>query len=382
MNVDQRIEQVISNSTLGPISPLWGVIEVDGDLKCECRGKVRHCTPGKHPRNNLKIKPSTDPGQILAWFTLYPHANYRVEMGFGNLALDLDFRPEQEKNGPEELALWQEENDQVLPATVSTISGKNEFSKHLFFRAPNVDLSKLSSPFKGVDLKKQGYCVTAGSRHISGNYYRFENHPFSQTVEELPEAFIAHLQKKKKAKDPKEQPVFDPSQSVDDYTLPGDLQFNTGRLRPDRTVLYAIHRDSVARSLFSGQRTHTDRSSDDFALCCKLAFYTSHHWDQAIRLFMQSGLFGDKLTTWSGGNYLTNTMKRAFGSTPGNWTDKRNLRPPLPSRKQSEATLAIIDLHQRNPLLTPSQLAKELNLKPEHVRKVLQRLREKERTLA
>lgn len=364
---DDRLAELIECTTLGKIMPLWGVIENnDGTLRCECPKPPGMCkTPGKHPRKrNWLEQASKDAGQIAEWLTVFPHANFAVVCGDGIIALDADERPGDGKVGAHQLEWFELDHGRRLPYTVTVETGRCNGSKHLYFRVPDhIDVERLTSPFPGVDLKKNGFCIAPGSRHISGGLYRFadEQAPGEQEIAELPKMLLDVL--------------WPGHENQTARSLP-----KPGRFRPDWVVLRQLRLDPVAKGrFFEGERRYPkDRSADDFALACKLAFYTSHHWDQAVRLFRQSALFGDKNHSWSTGDYITETMTKAFLLTDANWTEKPRQRKSRATgakagRKISSASNAVLELKKKNPVLAPKDIATELGISPAHVRKILSR---------
>jgi len=353
--------------------PLWGIVEDEhGNLCCEC-GKPSGEThkPGKHPRSSKwREKASDDPIQIATWLQKYPHANFGIVCGERVIAVDADERPRDGKFGAQSLEWLELDHRQRLPYTVTVDSGRGNGSKHLYFTPPkNIDIERLKRPIPDVDLIKKGYCVAPGSRHIEGGYYRFadELSPDEQDVAELPQMLLDLL-----------CPDHDlyPGHDQKELKLP-----KPGRERPDWVVRNQLYRDKVTKPLFfDGERRYPkDRSADDFALACKLAFYCTHHWDQAIRLFKQSKLYA-KNHSWSTGDYVTETMTKAFLHTESNWIERPRQRASRATggkvgRKVSTATTAVLDLKKNNPAMTPKDIAGEIGLTPAHVRKILSRMR-------
>ena len=81
-----------------------------------------------------------------------------------------------------------------LPPTLKVISGGNGF--HLYFKIPKEYEAK-SFPnkflgFEGIDLLRNKNAILPGSRHKSGNYYRFDSNKESQNFEiaYLPERYL------------------------------------------------------------------------------------------------------------------------------------------------------------------------------------------------
>ena len=121
---------------LGPVFPLWGVIEgPDGQLRCECPDPdCEH--QGKHPRIRRKIikQATVDPKRLKRWFQKYPSANYAVRTGEIVLVVDVDMKPG--KDGLAALAELVAKTGEPISATVIVLSGRNTGSRHIYFRLP------------------------------------------------------------------------------------------------------------------------------------------------------------------------------------------------------------------------------------------------------
>lgn len=76
---EEREEQILLSITLGPIFPMWGVVEnPQGVLTCECGGRP-NCKPGKHPRwTGYRRKAPSDPAKLREWLRRYGHGNFGV----------------------------------------------------------------------------------------------------------------------------------------------------------------------------------------------------------------------------------------------------------------------------------------------------------------
>ncbi len=358
-------------TVLGKIVPLWGVLEdAEGNFRCECgKSDAPDCRPGKHPRAARWKKTASDaPEQIGRWLEQYPHANFGILCGDRTIAVDADQRPNEGKVGAQRLEWIELDHGQRLPFTVIVESGRGNGSKHIYFRLPaNIELQHLHSPYDDVDLIRKGYCVAPGSRHINGGYYHFadEASPAEQEIADMPKVLLD---------------IMCPGH---DQAMPDARELPApGKARPDSVVLRQLRRDAVARRLFfDGQRRFSDRSRDDFALACKLAFYCSHHWTQAVRLFRQSALFGAKNHSWSTGNYVNETLTKAFLQTEANWTEKPKKRLKRTTggkvgRTMSPVTTAVLNLHQAHPGMEPKEIAEQLGHTPARVRNILHRHRQ------
>jgi hypothetical protein len=302
-------------------------------------------------------------------------------MGHRAIALDADIRPEKGKHGLLELEVLEIDAGQRVPSTIGVLSGRGNGSKHFFFSRPDgLYLEDLHSPFHAVDLIIESYCVAPGSRHISGNYYRFDDDcsPLDQELASLPDFILNALYS------PKRQSKTNRSHSrsgsfVEEPSSPCDSA--PGRLRPDWLVRRQLSKDKIAGPLFfHGRRRHLradgtyDRSKDDFALACKLAFYTSHHWDQYCRLWEQSALFGGKDRS----DYITRTLRTAFSMTTANWTERPRKRKSRATgvkkgRRLSSDTLAVISCYSTDPAQTAVMIATRLGIGWSKVRTILSR---------
>lgn len=375
MSPESREEQILLSLALGPVFPLWGIVETTpGVLACECGGRP-NCKPGKHPRwTDYRRKATGNPNTIRLWLQRYTYANFGVVTGPVTIALDADVRDEENANGLRTLEYLELEEGERLPYTVEVLTGRDNGSRHFYFKRPaHVVLRTWSKILPGLDVRAGGgYCVAAGSRHICGGYYRFaeECRPDEQAVAELPDFVLAAL-----AESSPKTVILGPHVAYIESLAGFDTCTHTdGTTLPDGVVLGVMLRDPVARFYWSGGRRNITRSEDDFALACKLAFYCRHDLQQMYRLFLRSGLrrpkFGQKRP---GGDYALWTLKKAIQATPQTWTRKKRERPSTSTgakrgRKVSTNTLAVLDLHRRQPELTTAEIATHLGLRSKQVR--------------
>lgn len=185
MTKEEREEQILASIPLGPIFPLYGIVETTpGVLACQC--SVQNCkNAGKHPRwRNFKKKATSDPDRIRQLFRRYPEANYGVVTGSATIALDADVRSDE--NGLLTLDYLQLDEVERLPYTVEVVTGRDNGSRHFYFRtSAHAKIRTRTKVLPGLDVRAEGgYCVLPGSRHIEGGYYRFaeECSPPEQTV--------------------------------------------------------------------------------------------------------------------------------------------------------------------------------------------------------
>jgi Bifunctional DNA primase/polymerase, N-terminal len=153
----------------------WYVIPLHNpteDGKCSC-GKAlddHHRSGAKHPRiSEWQDKATTDPGQIIAWWTQWPEANIGIVAGkSGLLVLDVD----RDKGGFESLGnLFGEELDE-LPQTPTSETGGGGL--HFVFAHPGGDVGNRTGIAPGLDIKADGgQFVAPPSLHSSGRKYEW-----------------------------------------------------------------------------------------------------------------------------------------------------------------------------------------------------------------
>jgi hypothetical protein len=101
---------------------------------------------------------SVDPAQVRAWWARWPTANIGAKVPDPLLVFDVDPR-----NGG--LEGWQRLTaGRDVPDTLTTISGRGDGGKHLYFQRPAGPITRAKLP-RGIDLKASGYCVMPPSIH-------------------------------------------------------------------------------------------------------------------------------------------------------------------------------------------------------------------------
>lgn len=145
--------------------PLHG-ITLNGECTCS---KGKDCgSTGKHPRErdwaNNTIKTMQE---LKAARTKYPFLNIGIVTGGDFIVVDIDPR----HGGMESY----EELKDILPETLTVITGSNGL--HLYYKKPE-DIGEISNKtnlYPGIDIRGDGGLVVApGSKHKSGNHYRFK----------------------------------------------------------------------------------------------------------------------------------------------------------------------------------------------------------------
>lgn len=341
MTQTEREAQIQSSLFLGPMFPLYGVVEdSSGLLVCECkfdpkRSARAKCAPGKHPRWGKWMQKATqDPEQVRDWLRQFPNANFAVVTGRISIVLDVDVRLE--VNGLATLENPQFDLGKRIPATVQVETGRGGGSRHLYFAPPpHVTLGNRSKFLPGLDIRgKGGYCVAPGSRHIEGGYYRFaeDGHPDEQPLADLPDFLLDAISERAHGKVKSALQKSSKESSAVYDTIAASEQ----PALADRVVLGVMLRDTCARFYWYGGHRNPTASEDDFALACKLAFYCRHDLRQMYRLFLRSGLYRPKFEDHRpGGDYALYTLKRAIQDTSGKWIRKSvsGQASPLEPRK-------------------------------------------------
>ena len=148
-------------------------------------------------------------------------------------------------------------------------------------------------------------------------------------------------------------------------------------LPSDTQVLRVLERDPVAWRYFSSGAGIMNPSRADFALGCKLAFYTRGDLQQMYRLFMQSTLAERaKCHTMRGNvNYVQYTLQRCLSHQKDFWQPSANRpksRRPVGS-PLSAVTKSVLELITKFPAMRACEIARTLNLKQAPVRQILSR---------
>lgn len=153
-------------------------------------GKKKPLTP------NGCYDAKTNPGAINFWWGKWPDANVAVATGSisGILVIDLDYKPEENKDGPAELRSWERESGYKLPETVTAVSGSG--GQHLYYR---YDPTKIKVKSKvdliwGIDVRAEGSCIiTPPSVHACGREYFWDISPDDMPMAEADESVFALL---------------------------------------------------------------------------------------------------------------------------------------------------------------------------------------------
>ena len=152
----------------GPILPIFGVVAVDGNWRCECGD--RSCKAGKHPRIKSWVTRATkDTRQIADWAMRWPLANWAIHCTEINV-VDLDRKPGK-PDGVITLACWEDAMGVTTPDSVRVTTGTGI---QIYFQPGGLNTTS-NSDGTGIDVRaKGGYCIAPGSRHANGNVYRID----------------------------------------------------------------------------------------------------------------------------------------------------------------------------------------------------------------
>ena len=154
------------------------------DGGCSCPDGKNCSTPGKHPYGaGWQRAGTTDPDNIIAFFTRRPNSNYAMLSGSasGVVWFDLD-RQELMEDPRFDVPTWRQK------------TGRG--TRHIGFRIPEgvtIQNSTCTAGIVGLDTRGEGGCVIgAGSKHSSGNRYEWESgfEPWAVVLADLPDELL------------------------------------------------------------------------------------------------------------------------------------------------------------------------------------------------
>jgi hypothetical protein len=376
MNSDERLRNVLLSTTLGPVTPFFGI--VGGTCECGKPKSDRH-KPGKHPRfaGWQDTHATKDHRTISRWCDDLPNANFAVITGQDTVVLDLDVRPG--KNGVEELARLATEKGQSIPATITVVSGSGSGAQHLYFTVP-ADVADLQKPkeTKAIDFQRSRKAIIIpGSLHESGRFYEYARglSPADVGLAELP-LWLLELMRKPSPSSRKTVGGF--TDDIDELFAemlaigppPGSRK--PGRLRSDEIVGRKMAKVPM-------RKYPSDRSHSDSHWAWTLARNTSHHWDQFLRIWKSSPIRDLSDTKCGRASYEGPLLNRAFLDQKQQWQSKLKRRPleqsanpKLAAKMRTEAstrrevprspvTTAVLALHNERPDLDDGGIARVLN---------------------
>jgi hypothetical protein len=154
----------LPEAALGLARESWLVFpchSLAADGFCTC-GKPGCTSPAKHPRTKNGLHDaSSDPAQVMAWWSQWPDANIGLRTGDGMFVIDPD--------GPEGAATVE---GMDLPPTLAVVTGNG---RHLYFFAPEgVEIRNRARVAPGLDVRGDGgYVIAPPSVHASGAVYEW-----------------------------------------------------------------------------------------------------------------------------------------------------------------------------------------------------------------
>jgi hypothetical protein len=145
--------------------------------RCTCSKGMECESPGKHPRTLHGVDDaSSDLGDIRAWMSRWPDANWAVATGHVNGFIVIDIDPRH--NGFTSMNQYEENRpDGPLPVTLRSSTGGG--GRHLFYLYPpdaTIKGDNRGKWLKGVDIKSDGgYVILPEAQHKSGGRYKWIN---------------------------------------------------------------------------------------------------------------------------------------------------------------------------------------------------------------
>ena len=143
------------------------------------RGKV----PAVH--NGVKDA-TTDPEQIVAWWTRNPDCNVAIATGShsgGLIVVDMDEHSDTGVSGYESMREWMRDNVAISTTVISTTGGGGH---HMLLHASR-PIGNRVNVLPSVDIRgENGYIVAPPSIHASGRTYEWEISPFDTRIQEAP----------------------------------------------------------------------------------------------------------------------------------------------------------------------------------------------------
>ena len=233
------------------IHPCHGI--VDGRCTCD-RPHDEPKEKGKHPRlGEWQNAASSDTDVIEKWWADEPNANIGIVChSSGFIVIDIDPR----SDGINSFQKFEELLEYELPATVEALTGEYNFNghtsrgRHLYFKTNEPkdafvhNLNK--SGLRGIDIKYNGYVLSAPSRHFSGVCYEWKagHAPWEIEMAEAPEALLSAIRKNKTRKG-------GTSLGEGDWgSIFGDLKFNSEKIDIDKILQDGIDEGSRAVDIY------------------------------------------------------------------------------------------------------------------------------------
>jgi len=215
------------------VMPLHSIVRGEG---CSCMEGINCRSAGKHPRTVHGLKDATlDKDLVRDWWRKWPDANVGIATGAGSGVWVLDV--DQKKDGVLTLAALEKQHG-PLSRVIACRTGGGGW--HIYFAWPaDRGVRTTVGVFPGIDTRGDGGLVVAPpSRHLSGEFYRWEG---DGTPEAASEWLMALL-------DPAVEPPTPASVPAGDATTPAE-----------RLVAWAVKRVQDGHG----------RNETGFALACQ-----------------------------------------------------------------------------------------------------------------
>ena len=148
------------------------------DGSCSCGHSTCGKTTGKHPRiGEWQLAATTDEATIRDWWHKWPNANIGIATGkeSGIIVLDID--------GPNGEKIVSQYGAEPSP---TVITGKG---RQIYFKHPGFKVKNSVGVYPELDSRGDGgYVCAAGSKHLSGKIYYFEEgaHPDAVSLADAP----------------------------------------------------------------------------------------------------------------------------------------------------------------------------------------------------
>lgn len=143
---------------------VFPIFEIAEDGTCACGGRVKDCTPGKHPRTRHGVDDgSVHPDAIRGWWRMWPSAAIGVNLEMSGL---VDVAPDH----PEHLAEFQRRGIET-PARFQSPGGEGHVH-HLFRRQEACPIHRICRTGE-YDILSNGYAILPPSSGEGGRRYRW-----------------------------------------------------------------------------------------------------------------------------------------------------------------------------------------------------------------
>jgi hypothetical protein len=169
LSLPRRISTLIAMAKrFGPVLPVFGVVAVDGNWRCECGQSS--CKAGKHPRIKSWVTRATkNTRQIADWAMRWPLANWAIHCTEISV-VDLDRKPGR-ADGVITLACWEDALGVTTPDSIRVTTGTGI---QIYFQ-PGGLKTTANPDGTGIDVRAAGgYVLAPGSRHPNGRIYQID----------------------------------------------------------------------------------------------------------------------------------------------------------------------------------------------------------------